>query len=63
MVTEQFGEIIREARYRRGLTQAEAAALCGVGERSWRRWEAGGQPRMYEARMILEKLAKGGERT
>lgn len=30
MTSEQFGRLVREARRRAGLTQAEASALCGV---------------------------------
>ena len=30
MTSEQFGRAVRDARKRAGLTQAEAAALCGV---------------------------------
>ncbi len=30
MTSQQFGRMVREARRRAGLTQAEAAALCGV---------------------------------
>lgn len=30
MTSEQFGRAVREARKRAQLTQAEAAALCGV---------------------------------
>lgn len=32
---------IRLLRARLGLSQTEAAALCGVQDRTWRRWEAG----------------------
>lgn len=31
--TADFGRIVREARKRSGLRQAQAAALCGVGTR------------------------------
>ena len=30
MTSEQFGHAVRDARKRAGLTQADAAALCGV---------------------------------
>lgn len=32
---------VRAWRKRHGLTQAQAAVLAGVNERSWRRWELG----------------------
>ena len=56
-MSETFGEIIREVRAQRGLTQAEAAATCGVSTRSWQRWEAGPTiPRAREARMVSAGL-------
>ena len=53
---QRFGAIIREERRYRGLTQAEAAAFCGVSRRTWQRWEAGGRPRGYEARVVMQRL-------
>lgn len=35
---------IRAARAAASLSQAEAAALCGAGRRSWAAWEGGERP-------------------
>ena len=35
------GPRVRAWRERHALTQGQAAALCGVAERTWRRWELG----------------------
>ncbi len=37
-------EITFNFRLLRGWTQAQAASWYGVGERTWRRWEAEGAP-------------------
>lgn len=39
---EERGKRIREFRSARRLTQAEAARLADVSEKTWRSWEAGG---------------------
>jgi len=41
MTTTQFGKIVRQRRKSLGLTQIEAAGLCGVGERFLRELEFG----------------------
>lgn len=33
--------LLRDLRERAGLTQAQAAVLLGVGDKTWRDWEAG----------------------
>lgn len=43
-----------EARKRLGLTQTEVAALCGVHERTWRRWETEGAGPV--ASRLIDKL-------
>jgi len=50
---------VRRLRCELGLTQAEAAALCGVAERSWRDWELGRVAmRPLEAIVVLEGMAQ-----
>jgi transcriptional regulator with XRE-family HTH domain len=39
--TGPFARSCRQFRQREAVTQAEAAALLGVDERTWRRWENG----------------------
>ena len=41
MTSEQIGERVRAQRKALGLTQIEAAGLCGVGERFLRELEMG----------------------
>lgn len=53
---------IRRLRVSLGLTQAEAAQLCGVAERSWRDWELGRVAmRPLEAVVLLEQWAEKRE--
>lgn len=41
LTTQQIGEAVRAQRKALGLTQIEAAGLCGVGERFLRELELG----------------------
>ena len=41
MTTKQLGELVRQRRKSLGLTQIEAAGLCGMGERFLRELEFG----------------------
>jgi putative transcriptional regulator len=46
-------ELIKEIRTRLGLTQAEAAARCGVTLSTWGRWECGLRNPSGPARVII----------
>lgn len=42
-----FPDRLRKVRRDRRLTQAKAAALCGVSEKTWGNWESGGEVAHY----------------
>jgi transcriptional regulator with XRE-family HTH domain len=55
----QLGELVREKRDERLLTQQEAAAQIGVAPRTLQNWEAGSvTPRAKHKRAILEWLGE-----
>jgi len=56
--TAQLGELVRKQRKSIGLTQVEAAGLCGVGERFLRELEHG-KPGLEIGR-VLKVLASLG---
>ena len=50
---------IRAARKAAGLTQAAAAALVGVNDRGWRRYEAGDvKMPVFKYGIFLERIGK-----
>jgi DNA-binding transcriptional regulator YiaG len=51
-------QIIKYERLRYGLSQAEAAAEMGIGERMLRDWEAGRHFPNYEGQRILRDFYK-----
>jgi transcriptional regulator with XRE-family HTH domain len=52
-------EQIRAARKVAGLTQAQAAALVGVNDRGWRRYEAGDvKMPVFKYGIFLERIGK-----
>jgi DNA-binding XRE family transcriptional regulator len=51
-------EDVLEARQRAGLTQKEAAAITGVDERTWLRWELGQVTRVRRAMLQDVLLAR-----
>ena len=52
-------EQIRAARKAAGLTQAAAAALVGVNDRGWRRYEAGDvKMPAFKYGIFLERIGK-----
>ena len=54
---ETWGSLIRSAREEELLTQEQAAHMCGVGVRTWKRWEADGcVPRIPETQMVVAVL-------
>ena len=54
MATKVTPGQLRAARERAGLTQKEAAALCGVDERTYQRWELGEVKRLRS--VYLERI-------
>lgn len=55
---KQAAARIRSLRCSAGLTQEQAAELCGVSVRSWGAWERGDVPlRALEVFMVLEACA------
>ena len=51
---------IRAARKAAGLTQAAAAALVGVNDRGWRRYEAGDvKMPVFKFELFIERTTKG----
>ncbi len=57
-----FGQMIKEERGLQLLTQEQAAALCGVGLRTWQRWETDGSvPRQEETNLVIEALGLNRE--
>lgn len=55
MSIDQLGKLVREQRKALGLTQVDAAGLCGVGERFLRELEHG-KPTLETSR-VLQVLA------
>lgn len=51
------GTRVQQLRIERGLTQAQAAAMAGVTERTWRTWERRSRPATVE---LLERLWANG---
>lgn len=47
---------IKQARQSLGLTQAKMAALCGISDRKWKRWELGTCPISSEGKTLLTML-------
>ncbi|TVQ32589.1 MAG: transcriptional regulator [Wenzhouxiangella sp.] len=56
----QLGELVRKQRKALGLTQVEAAGLCGVGERFLRELEHG-KPTIETGRMLQVMAGLGIE--
>jgi transcriptional regulator with XRE-family HTH domain len=56
-------EQIKSARLRLGLTQAEAAAVCGVSARAYWQWEAGKSTLDVTLEGALERLRSAKKRT
>jgi len=57
-----LGEVIRLARKRKMLTQAEAADHIGVARRTWVRWENGkALPRVHEFERLVVLLSLSPE--
>jgi transcriptional regulator with XRE-family HTH domain len=53
---------IRQARKAAGLTQAAAAALVGVNDRGWRRYEAGDvKMPAFKYGIFLERIERIGK--
>lgn len=50
---------IREWREKKGLTQSQLGALCGVGKSSVSQWESGATVPSGSAKVILEELVSG----
>lgn len=55
-------EKIKAARLRLGLTQAEAAAVCGVSPRAYWQWEAGKSTLEVALEGALERLRAAKKR-
>ena len=55
-------EKIKAARLRLGLTQAEAAAVCGVSARAYWQWEAGKSTLEVTLEGALERLRAAKKR-
>jgi transcriptional regulator with XRE-family HTH domain len=59
-MTNPTTEEIRAARKAAGLTQAAAAALVGVNDRGWRRYEAGDvKMPVFKYDLFIERTTKG----
>ena len=58
-----FAKRIEEQRTRLGLTQPEAAAVCGVSVRLWRYWESGERtPLDVTQEGVLARLTRAKKR-
>jgi transcriptional regulator with XRE-family HTH domain len=58
-MTRPTKEQIRATRKAAGLTQAAAAALVGVNDRGWRRYEAGDvKMPVFKFEVFLERIGK-----
>jgi DNA-binding transcriptional regulator YiaG len=53
---QPFATACKQFREREAVTQAEAAALLGVDERTWRRWENGESAPRRHSREFWRKL-------
>ncbi len=59
-----YAERIKAARKRLGITQARAAALCGVSLRTWSHWERGARLPLPPTRDgVLGRLRRRDEAT
>ena len=56
-------EQIKAARLRLGITQSEAAAVCGVSSRAYWQWEAGKSTLDVTLEGALERLRAAKKRT
>lgn len=58
---EDLGRLIRKERHRRGYTQDDLAALCGIGRRFLNELENGKNKR-YDVRLVLHIVKRLGFR-
>lgn len=53
-----FAQTLKQLRHDARLSQAQAAVLCGVGLRTWQRWEA--EPKENEPPTLPSQMAREG---